>query len=138
MDNKRLDIALLVLRVGLAVVFLLFGYQKLSNPSQTTAEIQLILNFMPLTGAAAINFYLGLLEITVALSLVIGVRVRLFGAIAALLTASFLASFVVKFGLSINPDLYRDVGLTAIGISLAILGAGRWSWDVKSQKNQGV
>ena len=63
-QNKKLDTALLVLRIGLAIVFLLFGFQKLSSPSQTTAEIQLILNFMPLAGAAAINFYLGLLEIS--------------------------------------------------------------------------
>ena len=130
MENKKLDIALLILRVGLATVFLLFGYQKLSNPAQTTAEIQLILN-LGLGGAAAINYYLGLTEVIVALALLAGARVRFFGIIAALLTASFLASFLIKFGVSINPDLYRDVGLTAIGIALAILGAGKYSLDRK-------
>lgn len=130
MDNKKLDAALLILRAGLAIVFLLFGYQKLSNPAQTTAEIQLILN-LGLGGSAAINYYLGLLEIIVALALLAGVRVRIFGTIAALLTASFLGSFLTKFGVSINPDLYRDVGLTAIGLALAILGAGKYSWDKK-------
>ncbi len=130
-QNKKLDIALLILRIGLAAVFILFGYQKLSNPSQTTAEIQLLLNFLGLAAAAAINFYLGLTEIIVASALAIGIRVKFFGVIAAALTASFLTSFLVKFGLSINPDLYRDVGLTAIGIALAILGAGLYSWDKK-------
>lgn len=129
-SNKKLDIALLILRAGLAVVFLLFGYQKLSNPAQTSAEIQLILN-LGISAVAAINFYLGLTEIIVALALLIGIRARFFGGVAALLTASFLASFLLKFGISINPDLYRDVGLTAIGLALAILGAGRWSWDKK-------
>lgn len=135
MENKKLDIALLVLRVGLAVVFLLFGYQKLSNPSQTTAEIQLLLNFLGLAAAAAINYYLGLIEVATALALLAGVKTHLFGIIAAILTGSFLASFLVKFGTTINPDLYRDVGLTAIGIALAILGAGRYSWDNRQKQN---
>jgi len=133
-QNKKLDIALLALRIGLAVVFLLFGYQKLSHPSQTTAEIQLLLNFLGLAAAAAVNFYLGLTEITVALALIFGVKARFFGAIGAFLTASFLISFLIKFGASINPDLYRDVGLTAIGITIAILGAGRWSWDERKKQ----
>ena len=128
MENKKLDIALLILRAGLAIVFLLFGYQKLSNPSQTSAEIQLLLN-LGIGAVAAINFYLGLTEIIVALALLFGIKVRLFGIVGAFLTASFLASFLFKFGLSINPDLYRDVGLTAIGLALAILGAGKYSWD---------
>lgn len=131
MENKKIDIALLVLRIGLATVFLLFGYQKLSVPAQTTSEIQLLLNFLGLAAASAINFYLGLTEIIVALALLIGIRARFFGIVAALLTASFLASFLLKFGLSINPDLYRDVGLTAIGLALSLLGAGKYSWDKK-------
>lgn len=126
-NNKKLDYALLMLRVGLAIVFLLFGYQKLSAPSQTTAEIQFVLN-LGIGSAAAINFYLGLTEIIVALALITGIKTRLIGAIAAFLTAGFLASFLFKFGLSINPDLYRDVGLTSIGLALAILGAGAYSW----------
>ena len=128
MENKKLDIALLILRAGLAIVFLLFGYQKLSNPSQTSAEIQLLLN-LGIGAVAAINFYLGLTEIIVALALLIGIYARFFGIVAALLTAAFLTSFLLKFGLSINPDLYRDVGLTAIGLALALLGSGKYSWD---------
>ena len=130
MENKKLDIALLILRAGLAIVFLLFGYQKLSNPSQTSAEIQLLLN-LGIGAVAAINFYLGLTEIIVALALLIGIYARFFGVVAALLTAAFLTSFLLKFGLSINPDLYRDVGLTAIGLALVLLGSGKYSWPKK-------
>jgi len=129
MNDKKLNIALLILRIGLGVVFLLFGYQKLSNPSQTTSEIQLVLAFIPLAGAAAINFYLG--EVTVSIGLLTGIYARFFGIIAALLTTSFFASFLIKFGFSINPDLYRDIGLTAIGIALGILGAGNYKLKKK-------
>lgn len=133
-NNKNLNIALLALRLGLASVFFLFGFHKLASPSQTTAEIQLLLNFLGLAAAAAINFYLGLTEIIVALALLIGVKARFFGIIAAILTLSFLASFLVKFGVSINPDLYRDVGLTAVGIAIALAGAGKYSWDKRIKK----
>ena len=111
------------------MVFFLFGFYKLANPSQTTAEIQLLLNFLGLGAAAAINFYMGLTEITVGLGLMLGVKTRWAGLLAALLTASFLGSFLAKYGVSINPDLYRDVGLTAIGVAIALLGAGKYSWD---------
>lgn len=118
----------LALRVGLAVVFVLFGLQKLTNSSQTTAEIQLLLNF-ELADAAALNYYLGLTEILVALALIIGLKVRLFSLVAVSLTTMFLFSFFVKYGTSINPDLYRDVGLAGSGIALFLLGAGPLSLD---------
>lgn len=126
-NSKKLDLALLVLRIGLALVFFLFGYQKLSNSAQTTSEIQLLLEFGGIAAAAAINFYLGLLEIIIAGALAFGIKVRLFGIMAAMLTSSFLASFLLKYGTSINPDLYRDVGLAAAGITLGILGGGKFS-----------
>lgn len=136
-NNKKLDIALLILRIGLAVVFFLFGFHKLSSPSQTTAEIQLIVN-LGIGAVSAINYYLGLAEVVIALGLIAGAHTRLFGILAALLTVSFLASFLIKFGLSINPDLYRDVGLTAIGIAIFITGGGRYSLDARKEKGPQV
>ena len=125
-NNKKLDLALLILRIGLALVFLLFGYQKLSSPAQTTSEIQILLNFLGLGSASALNFYLGLTEITIGLGMIFGIKVKLLGFLAALLTTMFFGSFLIKLGFSINPDIYRDVGLTAAGIVLAILGGGKF------------
>lgn len=118
----------LFLRGGLASVFFLFGFQKLSNPSQTTAEIQLLLNF-GLADAAAMNFYLGLTEMAIALALIIGFKVRIFSLLAGALTLMFLLSFFVKYGASINPDLYRDIGLFGAALALFLLGAGPLSLD---------
>lgn len=132
-NNKKLDLALLILRIGLAVVFLLFGYQKLSSPAQTTSEIQILLNFLGLGAASALNFYLGLTEIAVGLGLILGVKVKLLGFLAALLTTMFFASFLVKLGLSINPDIYRDIGLTAAGVTLVILGGGRFAIEKRKE-----
>jgi uncharacterized membrane protein YphA (DoxX/SURF4 family) len=129
------------LRIGLALVFVLFGIQKLSHPGQTTAEVQLLLNF-ELADAAALNYYLGLIELGCALSFIFGFKVRLFALISFLMVAMFFLSFLSRYGLSINPDLYRDVGLVGASIALFLLGAGPLSLDNslshKNQKNEQI
>lgn len=121
------------LRIGLAIVFVLFGIQKISHPSQTTAEIQLLTNF-ELVDAAALNFYLGLLELFIAESFLLGFKIRLFAPISFIMVSLFFLSFVVKYGTSLNPDLYRDVGLASASIALFLLGAGPISIDNYSNK----
>lgn len=125
----------LFLRFGLAAVFLLFGLQKLINPSQTTAEIQLLLNF-ELVDAAALNFYMGLVEILIAFTFVFGFRVRFFALVSSLMIAMFFISFLSKYGLSINPDLYRDIGLLGASLALFLLGAGPWSIERLLRKKE--
>ncbi len=126
--NRFQKYASLFLRLGLGIVFFLFGLKKLMDPEQSTAEVQLLLSF-ELADAAALSFYLGLVEIMVALSFLTGLKVRAFALIAAALTILFFTSFLAKYGLSINPDLYRDVGLFGASIALFLLGAGPISLD---------
>lgn len=123
------------LRFGLAIVFFLFGIQKLSNPSQTTAEVQLLTNF-ELADAAAINYYLGLVELGTALSFILGLKVKIFAGISFLMVAMFFLSFLSKYGLSLNPDLYRDIGLAGASIALFLLGAGPLSLDSSLHKKE--
>jgi len=123
----------LVLRVGLAVVFILFGLKKLISPSQATAEIQLLMNF-GLADAAALNFYIGLLEIIIAMAFFIGFKVRVFAIFAGVLLTMFFVSFFAKYGLSINPDIYRDIGLLGGAITLFLLGAGPLSIDERKKQ----
>lgn len=116
------------IRASLSVVFFLFGLQKLTNPGQATAEIQLLLNF-GLADSAALNYYLGLMEMTVALALLFGVYIRIMSVVAIAMVSSFLLSFFFKYGISINPNLYRDVGLIGAALALFLLGAGPLSFD---------
>lgn len=118
----------LFLRIGLAFVFLFFGIQKLTNPGQGTSETQLITGF-ELADAAAINFYLGLVELVIAVSFVLGFKVRLFAFVSSILVITFFLSFLTKFGVSLNPDLYRDIGLIGASIALFLLGSGPMSID---------
>ena len=66
------------LRLGLAAVFLVFGLQKLSFPSQGTAEIQQIFTsvageqLLSLGAASAMNYYMGLFELMLGISLAAG------------------------------------------------------------------
>lgn len=118
----------LFLRLGLAVVFALFGYQKLSVPEQTRAEIQLLLD-VGLGSASAINYYLGLLELLVALGFLFGVYMRSIAPLASILLAGFFVSFIWKYGASIDPTIYRDLGLLGGSLSLWFSGSGPWSLD---------
>lgn len=135
MTKNLARFAPLIIRIGLAVVFLLFGMQKLSNPSQTTAEIQLLLNWK-LSNVAVLNYYLGLTEIILAAAFLSGFKVRIAAVIASFLLILFLFSFLAKYGLSINPDLYRDIGLLGAAISLILTGAGPWSADKRIKSDE--
>lgn len=124
------------LRAGLLIVFFLFGLQKLAHPGQTTAEIQLLAN-LDLADAAAMNFYLGLTEILVAVSFLLGLKVRVSSCVGFLLVSLFFLSILAKYGASINPDLYRDIGLAGANIALFLLGAGPFSIDERKRtKNE--
>jgi uncharacterized membrane protein YphA (DoxX/SURF4 family) len=128
------------LRIGLALVFIFFSIQKLSKPGQGTAEVQLLLN-VELADAAAINYYLGIVEFCIAASFILGFKVRIFALISSVMIVMFFVSFLAKYGISINPDLYRDVGLIGASIALFLLGAGPMSLDTRTpnkEKNEQV
>ena len=127
-EKKLNNFAPFALRIGFFIVFALFGLQKLSNPSQTTAEIQLLLNWN-LINAAPLNYYLGIIEIILGLLFLIGFQVRIAALVAGFMLIMFFSSFLVKYGFSINPDLYRDIGLLGGAVALFLLGGGLWSLD---------
>lgn len=132
---KYQKFAPIFLRIGLVLVFLFFSIQKLTKPGQGTAEVHLLLG-VELADAAAINYYLGLAEFCIALSFVLGFKVRIFALISSIMVIMFFISFLAKYGISINPDLYRDVGLIGASITLFLLGAGPMSLDNKSPKKE--
>ncbi|MEK7146864.1 MAG: DoxX family protein [Patescibacteria group bacterium] len=136
--NKRaLTLAPLFLRIGLGLVFLLFGYQKLSVPSQTTAEVQLLLN-IGIGPASAINFYLGLVEFMVAFALFAGVYSATASFLTAFLTIGIFVSLVFKYGINQDPTLNRDVGLIGAALALWLIGPGDWSLDAWLEKRRKV
>jgi len=127
--KKLLPYASVFLRFGLGLVFLLFAYHKLSIPEQGRVEIQGILSFLNLGAVAAMNYYLGIAELLIAISFFLGWQIRWFAPLAAVLIGGFFASIMLKFGLTNDPNLYRDVGIFGGAIALWLLGAGPLSID---------
>jgi len=126
--NRYRKYAPVCIRFGLAIVFIFFGIQKLINPGQATSEIQLILNF-DFADVAAMNYYIALLELLVATALIIGFKVRLAALVASFMVLVFFFSLVATYKLSINPNLYRDLGLVGASAALFLLGPGPLSID---------
>lgn len=122
------EYAPLILRLGLAITFFLFGYHKLSEPTQSTSEIQLLLD-IGLGGASAINYYLGLTEIIIGLCLLLGWQIAYTAFAAAMLILIIFSSIIYKYGLNFDPFLFRDIGLFAAALALWALGPGPWSVD---------
>ncbi|MBI2451126.1 MAG: DoxX family membrane protein [Parcubacteria group bacterium] len=123
----------LILRMGLAIVFLLFGYHKLVQPGQAQAEVQLLLD-IGLGTAAALNYYLGIMEILIGLSLLLGWQIKYFAPVSGFLVIIIFGSILWKYGFTLSPErvdptLFRDAGLIGACFALWILGAGAWSID---------
>lgn len=134
----------LSLRFGLGLVFLLFAAQKLGNPGQGNAEIQLILSIDPSNRSlpALLNYGLGVTELMVAFSFLSGAFIRYTALIATALIMLFFGGLVTKYGLRQDPTLNRDLGLIGGAFALWLLGAGPLSVDEwlekKNSKSQNI
>lgn len=121
-DQTFMRYSLLSLRIGLGLVFLLFAFDKLTNPGGRIAEIMNIWYMEPIFGgsfeaAKAFAFVLGMFELIIGTGMILG----LFTRTVALGGSVFL--FLILVGYWGYADIvYRDVGL--LGASLALLFAG--------------
>ncbi|OGY59531.1 MAG: hypothetical protein A3B23_01060 [Candidatus Colwellbacteria bacterium RIFCSPLOWO2_01_FULL_48_10] len=131
--EKYKDYGPLFLRVGLGIVFLLFGYQKLSVPEQTASQIQAILN-VSLSLAAAANLSMGLAEILLGIGLIAGAFNRYVAPLAAAMVTLIFVSITLKYGIQNDPSLYRDIAIIGGALCLWFIGPGALSWDNRNKK----
>jgi len=128
--GRRLSwLAPIILRLGLAVVFILFAIHKLTpaTAGQGAAEIQQLFGgkeLISISLARTVNFYTGILEALIALALITGIQVRLAGFLAGGMISVIFVAYANFKGLKLTPDLYRDVGLAAAGFAVFLLGKG--------------
>ena len=128
------------LRVGMGIVFLLFGFDKLVNPAHW-------LIFIPsfLTNIAAahpqLNAYgflriQGIVEGFLGIQFLLGVLTRLTACGAALILA------LIIYFIGLDPVGIRDLGLLFGAVAILFLGPGKWSvdaWLIKwDKKNQAI
>ena len=129
----------LFLRVGIGVVFFLFAIDKL-NPAtavRPVAEIELILG---LSRDAAMLFSrsMGTLELFIAVSFLLGSRIRWIAPLAAGMLVGIFSSTTLTFGLQNDPGLFRDIGLLGGTLTLWLLGAGPISLDNRGHHKEDV
>ncbi len=116
------DIAILVLRIGLALVFFYFGVDKFIN-LQGNAAVASSLG-VPINTIFFTIFY-GVIEVVVGAFLMLG----LFSRITAAVGAGMLISTLLAFWFKMQIFLPRDVGLLGAAIFLLINGGGRIGLD---------
>ncbi len=120
--NKN-ALGLLLLRIGLASVFLWFGIDKFFNSSAWQ-------NFIPdwfpmLMPAEAFILLLGVVETIVGVLVLFGLFTRFAAGLAALMLIPIIIS------LGYNEIGVRDFGLFLLALGLSALGAGAYSLDAK-------
>jgi uncharacterized membrane protein YphA (DoxX/SURF4 family) len=113
-QNKLENSGLVLLRVGLALVFLWFGAEQLLHPNDWISYIPEFLNnfFLPPVKLVMIN---GLFEVVASILLILNIHTR----IVALLLAIHMIGIAISIG--INPIGVRDLGLSVATLSLSLI-----------------
>jgi uncharacterized membrane protein YphA (DoxX/SURF4 family) len=112
-----------ILRLGLAMVFIWFGTNQLLNQAMWIGLIPKSL--VSATGISAATFVIlnGIFEIVMAVLLACGIKIR----IVAILLCLHLLTIIGDLG--INAIGARDIGLFFAMLSVAAHGADEYSYD---------
>jgi uncharacterized membrane protein YphA (DoxX/SURF4 family) len=112
-----------VLRIGIALVFLWFGFTQLGNPEPWTQLIPESVTSMTGLEATTLVLFNGAFEVVFGLCLLFG----FFTHISALLLAFHMLS--ITFTVGYNAIGVRDFGLSMAAIALFLLGPHHFSVD---------
>jgi len=118
-----------VLRLGLGLVFLLLGINKMIKPEIWMGWIPLPLKPL-IADANQFLFFNGLVEAILGLMLILGIYTK----IASMVSAAFLFAILLFFGA--DDITSRDIGLLAMAITIMMLGPGELSVDKKYLKRR--
>ncbi|MBL7325986.1 DoxX family protein, partial [Escherichia coli] len=108
-------------RILLAVLFVVSGFGKLTDPSAVAG----MLSSLKLPGATALTYLVGLGEVVGGVAIIIGYRLR---AIAPLLAAWCIVTGLIVH-LSMPIDLMKNLGLAGGLLLLATTGAGSFALE---------
>ena len=125
--NEPATYAALVLRIGMALVFLWFGVTQIRNPSMFSFYVPDWV--ASLAGSAELaSFGNGIAEVILAVLLIVGLGTRIVAALLAL----HLAAITVVIGF--NATGVRDFGLTVATTALVLHGKDKWCLDTYLEK----
>ena len=125
--EKRIDVALLVLRLVLAAVFITHGYQKLFGYGFSGVTGMFTKMGVPLPSLVAP--FIAVLEFAGGIALVLGAFTRV---AAFLLACDMLGAIILvhaKNGYAAPNGVEAVLGNFAMAVAIALLGAGAYSID---------
>ena len=114
----------IVVRVGISLVFLWFGFQQLLHPSDWTAWLPSFASILPFK-AVTLIFLNGLFEFIFGLLLIIGIYTRFSSALLG------LHLMVIIFSVGYNEIGVRDFGLFMALLSVFLNGMDEWCLERK-------
>lgn len=128
--TKNHDLALLLLRIGVGLIFIVAGWGKITGIEGTQ---QFFGNIgIPMAGIMA--WVVAIVELVGGLMVLIGYRIQIPALMLA--TVMLVAILTTKLG---NDNMFRsmrlDLILLLVNLSLAILGSGKYSLDDKLNKS---
>ena len=123
MINSK-ELAPVVLRISLALVFLYFGISQLNDPGLWSIFVP---DFFVVSGISANNLVIlnGFIELVLGTFLLVGIYVR----IASLILGIHL--FGIAFSIGFSPIAIRDFGLAFATIALFLFGPDKYALDSK-------
>lgn len=128
MKQKELPIA--ILRWGLALIFLYFGYQQLTTPDLWALYVPSFLQGSIIT-ANNLVIMNAVLELTLGLFLAGGIYTRFSSLILS------LHLFLIALSIGIEPVGVRDLGLTLATFVIYLYGIDEYTidWNIKNRTN---
>jgi len=120
MGNPLPRIALLLLRLGLAALFLFFGILAILDPAGEAIWLAPWVAALPLVGTPAFLLIFGVLEFLIGLALALGICLRY----TSLVAAAMLLGIVINLGWS--QIAMRDLALMAAALVLATSEDNAW------------
>jgi len=124
------DIGLLVLRVGIGIMFMIFGWGKITGGPDTWTQLGGAMGAFGITFAPAFwGFMAAFAEFFGGLALLLGILVRPF---AALLAFTMLVAAVMLIKSGANLQKYSHaVNMCIVFVSLLILDPGKYALGAK-------
>ncbi|MGI8415714.1 MAG: MauE/DoxX family redox-associated membrane protein [Nakamurella sp.] len=118
-DGRRatvLDVVGLIVRLGVAAVWLISGFEKASNSLQTTVAVRAF-QILPEGAVHPVAAVLPYLEIALGLLLLVGLAVRLTAVISAVMLMIYIAGVIsaAARGLSIDCGCFGGGGTVSAG-----------------------
>ena len=118
-----------ILRVGLSLVVIWFGFSQLTSPSEWTNLVPSYATNLTTLSAHTLVLMNGIFEILFGLTLFLGLYTRV---VAGILTLHLVH---ILFTVGYNPIGVRDFGLAVAMLLCFLHGPDAWSLDTKIEKN---